>query len=205
MEKKFVYAGFNVKVIYKKIKHTYMRTTNEEVVITTSLLTPLKQIEKLLLKNEKKLKKMLLLEENANKIYYKGKGYEKVKMSNVTLELFDDKILYASENVLKKWYQEEVMQYFKIILDEEYQKIQEKIPYPELKIRKMKTRWGVCDRMQKKITLNTELMRFSDNVIRYVIIHELSHFVFKNHDSKFWELVAQYCPNYKGERKKLRN
>ncbi len=204
MEKKFIYRGCNVKVIYKKIKHTYMRVVNKEVVITTSLLTKQGYLEDLIEKNFEKIEKMLLIEENSNKIYYKGVAYEKVKMNGVQIDFCDNKVFYDNEKNLIRWYQKKVYDYLIILLEEEYERFDEKFKYPELKIRKMKTRWGVCNRGKNKITLNSELMRFSDGVIRYVIIHELAHFVFLNHNQKFWRLVEKYYPDYKSARKKLR-
>ena len=85
-----------------------------------------------------------------------------------------------------------------------YQVFEEKIPNPKLKFRKMKTRWGVCNRKENAITLNTDLLKYDLEKLDYVIIHELSHFVHFNHSKEFWLLVEKYCPYYKRIRKELR-
>ena len=69
----------------------------------------------------------------------------------------------------------------------------------------MTTRWGVCNRKNNTVTLNSELMKYSLDKLDYVIIHELSHFVHFNHSSDFWLLVSKYCINYKKVRKELRD
>ncbi len=68
----------------------------------------------------------------------------------------------------------------------------------------MKTRWGVCNQRDKSITLSLDLIKHSLEDIDYVIIHELSHFVFFNHSKYFWGDVFQYCPDYKKVRKILK-
>ena len=94
---------------------------------------------------------------------------------------------------------------WKWILDYNYNLFDEKIPYPILKIRLMKTRWGVCNRRSNTVTLNTKLIEYSLEKLDYVIIHELSHFVHFNHSKNFWNLVSKYCPNYKLIRKELKD
>ena len=78
------------------------------------------------------------------------------------------------------------------------------IPKFTLKIRKMKTRWGVCNYIKNTVTLNSELIKYERNIIDYVIIHEFSHFTHHDHSAAFWSLVAKYYPNYKLARKELR-
>ena len=68
----------------------------------------------------------------------------------------------------------------------------------------MKTRWGVCNRRDNVITLNTELLKKDIDLIDYVIIHELCHFYEANHSKKFWDLVSIYYPDYKNARKRLK-
>ena len=78
-------------------------------------------------------------------------------------------------------------------------------PYPILKIRTMKTRWGVCNRKIKSVTLNFNLIKYDYDCLDYVIVHELSHFVHFDHSKEFWNTVSKYYPNYKIIQKKLKN
>ena len=72
-----------------------------------------------------------------------------------------------------------------------------------LKIRQMKTRWGVCNRKDNSVTLNLELIKKDKSCLNYVIVHELSHFVHFNHTKEFWCTVEKYCPDYKSVRQEL--
>ena len=85
-----------------------------------------------------------------------------------------------------------------------YEKFVEKIPFPNLKIREMKTRWGVCNKRDNSVTLNSKLIEYNIEALDYVIIHELSHFVHFNHSKEFWMLVSKYNPNYKQIKKYLK-
>ena len=80
----------------------------------------------------------------------------------------------------------------------------EKIPVPNLKIRKMTSRWGVCNIKNYNVTLNYQLSKYNIRCLDYVIVHELSHFVYPNHSRNFWNLVGKYYPNYKECRKELK-
>ena len=77
------------------------------------------------------------------------------------------------------------------------------IPAFRLRIRKMKTRWGVNNRSSKTITLNTMLIHYKPELIDYVIVHELSHFRYMDHSANFWNEVSKHYPNYKKARKEL--
>ena len=93
---------------------------------------------------------------------------------------------------------------FKERLEYNYHLFEENIPFPGLKIRSMKTRWGVCNRRNKTVTLNSALIKESIDKIDYVIIHELSHIIHFNHSRAFWNLVGKYCTDYKRIRKEMR-
>ena len=93
---------------------------------------------------------------------------------------------------------------FKERLDYSYHVFLESIPYPKLKIRTMKTRWGVCNKRDNSVTLNSKLIEYNIEALDYVIIHELSHFVHFNHSKEFWMLVSKYNPNYKQIKKYLK-
>lgn len=67
----------------------------------------------------------------------------------------------------------------------------------------MKTRWGSC-RNDKTITLNYHLLDLPDELINYVIIHELAHTKHLNHSPSFWTLVESFVPDYKQLRKEVK-
>ena len=82
---------------------------------------------------------------------------------------------------------------------------EEELPNTKIRVRKMKTRWGVCNRKNNNITLNLELINYNIECLDYVIVHELCHFIQPNHSKDFWHLVEKYYPNYKKARKALKS
>lgn len=70
------------------------------------------------------------------------------------------------------------------------------IDYQRISIRQQKSRWGSCS-SRGNINFNWRLIHYSPATINYVIIHELAHRQEANHSKKFWQLVAQYDPDYK--------
>ncbi len=71
------------------------------------------------------------------------------------------------------------------------------IEKPLITIRTMKSRWGSCSFTKRKITLNTELLKFPLPCIDYVVLHELAHFVHHKHDRAFYNFLSQFMPDYK--------
>lgn len=63
--------------------------------------------------------------------------------------------------------------------------------------------WGSCSRAGN-INLSTRLLFAPDEVIDYVIIHELAHRVVPNHSDRFWKEVARAMPDYMEKEKWLK-
>ena len=124
--------------------------------------------------------------------------------SSKSIDIVGDKIYVSDKKILDKWLKKEMVRIFEERLKYNYSKFTENIPYPSLKVRNMKTRWGVCNRKNLSITLNSNLIRETIDKIDYVIIHELSHLVHFNHSASFWSVVGKYCPQYKMIRKELK-
>ncbi len=76
--------------------------------------------------------------------------------------------------------------------------------YNKLKIHHQNGLWGSYSRSTRNIHLNFKLLFAPEEIIRYVIIHELSHIRFSNHDENFWQNVSLACQDYKEKRRWLR-
>ena len=75
--------------------------------------------------------------------------------------------------------------------------------YKHIFIRNQKTRWGSCSQLNN-ISLNGKLFRLKDELIDYVILHELVHTRIKNHSKKYWVELDKYVGNAKTLDRELR-
>lgn len=75
--------------------------------------------------------------------------------------------------------------------------------YGRLSFRDNVSNWGSCS-FENNISLNIKLMKLPDEIIDYVILHELCHTIEKNHSVDFWKLVGKVCPDYAVLRSRLR-
>lgn len=66
---------------------------------------------------------------------------------------------------------------------------------PKDSIKKLKNRWGSITK-NKKIVLNVNLIKTPQNIVDYVIKHELCHFKIEGHSHYFWELLKNFEPDY---------
>ena len=62
-------------------------------------------------------------------------------------------------------------------------------------IKKLKNRWGSVTK-NKKIVLNVNLIKTPENIIDYIIIHELCHLKIEGHSHNFWNLLHKFVPDY---------
>ena len=75
--------------------------------------------------------------------------------------------------------------------------------YAKVSIRKQKTRWGSCS-SQNNISLNQSLLHLPDDLIDYVLLHELTHTRVKAHSPSFWDELEKVCPSAKEKRRLLK-
>lgn len=199
----------NIVIEKKKNKNMYFRFSDATTLhVTCPYLTPKSFIIASIKKNYNALSKMQLKaqknEESEEFFCFKGKRYIRVFDESYKDVRFDEEFVYAKdEKSLDKFIKKYTKEYF---YDEVYYIKQyfPDIPDFKLRIRKMTTRWGVCNRTDSIVTLNSELVKRTKEELDYVIIHELCHFYEGNHSSRFWEHVSRYCPNYKQLRKTMK-
>lgn len=103
-----------------------------------------------------------------------------------TLQLFyADKLAPIARNLIEKW--EEKMN----------------LSSSELHLRWMKTRWGTCKPSTGKITLNSALAQAHEELIEYVVVHELAHLLEPSHNARFKSIMTTYLPDWKTRKKML--
>ena len=75
--------------------------------------------------------------------------------------------------------------------------------FPEaIRFRKTRRQWGSCSG-KNVLSFNTMLMKLPEDVIEYVVVHELAHIRHKHHQKDFWKLVEAHLPEYKARIREL--
>ena len=199
----------DVVIEYKNNKNLYARFNSDlKLHITCNRFFSNNKILKFIKDKEKQLIKMYerQLKENDknNFYYYLGDKYIIVYDENIKKVVIDDNMIFVKDKkLLDKFTKEKIINIFQERLDK-CALMFDNVPKYLLKIRKMKTRWGVNNRGNNTITLNTELIKKDVSLIDYVCIHELCHFLEANHSDRFWYQVSLRYPDYKRARKMLR-
>jgi len=75
--------------------------------------------------------------------------------------------------------------------------------YKKIFIKNVKSRWGSCSK-RGNLNFNYRLGLISQELLDYVVVHELCHLGEFNHSQKFWDLVAKTIPDYKKRQSELR-
>ena len=209
MEVMFDNELISVNIIRKDNKNLYFRFSDDlTLTITCNKRISEKDILKLIEENIKPLTKMYQKakkksEFNAN-FHYLGDTYTIVVDPNISEVTIDGSFIFTpNKKALDKFLNNETNRIFtnRSLI---WKEVMDFVPDFKLKIRKMRTRWGVCNKTNRIITLNSELIKRDLGIIDYVIIHELCHFKYPNHQKEYWDLVGCYYPNYKRARKILK-
>lgn len=162
----------------KKVKNINLRVKPDgTVAVSANSRVPVENIDRIVLENGEKILSALARFEEREK-----------------------------KNSLEKEYsKKETEALFRSVLEEVYPIFEKKgVPFPILKIRTMKTRWGSCIPSKKTVTLNARLMNYSRRCIEYVAVHELCHFLEPNHSPRFYARMTEIMPDWQERKAELK-
>ena len=201
---------FKVFITKKNNKNMYLRVKKDGIYITCNYFVTKGLIKSFIEKNKDSILEMneriQKKEQKKEEFYYLGNKYDVIILNTVSkIEFIDDKVYVKNKTYLNTFLKKEAERIFNERLEICYNLFEEDINYPSLRIRKMTSKWGVCNITKKIVTLNLELIKLDIKYLDYVIVHELSHLIYPNHSKSFWNLVYKYCPNYKLYRKEMKN
>lgn len=216
------------EIVKSRIKNIYIVIKEEKAIIKIPYSLSKKSAQKIL---EEKIDWVYkrIVQESKEKITYKegskifmiGEEYtiqlQYKEDSRINLELTPNKVILLTipskyekdektkERVIEKGVDQLYLTLAQKEVAQRIQKISKQMNLvpSAIRYRKVKSIWGSCTK-DRKITINTYLMQFPQEIIDYVIVHELAHIQYMNHSKDFWQLVEKYVPNYKECRKKLK-
>lgn len=209
----------NVVIEKKRNKNLYLRFHEDGVLYCTvpyrmsetEMMKFILSKKKWILDSKKKIekKKIVNSELNDKEIYifgvkkdvvyaYSKKAY--IEETDTSLYIFAPKHEQEYlEKLFRNYASKKILELVANYRSEWDEKICERydIPLPEIKVRYMKSRWGVCYPSKHLITMSTRLIHYQVEAFEYVLLHEYVHFLVQNHSSKFYDYVKTYMPQYK--------
>ena len=78
------------------------------------------------------------------------------------------------------------------------------VKYPEIKFKSTVSKWGSCHASRGIVTFSTYLQYAPPECVRYVVLHEFTHFFVQNHSRDFYAELIRVCPNYKELKEKMK-
>ena len=77
-----------------------------------------------------------------------------------------------------------------------------KVRFNEIYYRRMKTKWASLSR-KKNLTINTLMKCLPENLIEYIVFHEITHILERPHSENFWAIVSRRFPDHNQIEKEL--
>ena len=207
----------------KKIKNFIIRIYPDlRIAISVPLHTSSKDIENFIQSKkewiETTLNKIEMAKENKNNfkkntIKILGKDVEKkiIESDLERIRLTDTSLYIYSKNIdnaridkkLFEWKFEELKNILEEYLGKYTKLLNTDINYYQIK--KLSSAWGIYHKRENYISFNFDLIEKDIKCIEYVVLHELCHIFYMNHQKDFWTLVEKYMPDYKIRRKNLKS
>lgn len=210
-------ADIDCEVEYKNIKNSYIQIKDNRVIVKVPIKATRKYINELVSSKKDWIEKNLQQQKNKplnkNIIKVLGKAY--------TLQVIENKPrnkVYLKDNYIYFEVKENNNEVIQKLLDKFYKEIAKDEVYAameyvksitglspkEIRIKKLKSAWGICSSKQY-ISINQNLMAYSRHAIEYVCLHEVCHLKHMNHSKEFWKMVEKYMPDYKTAKLELKN
>lgn len=203
-------------IINPKLKHIYLSFDAYGELIIKSPQVSQRRIENLILKKaswiEKSREKLrskkgkVVNFSEPSELYFMGKAYPLIltahskKKSTLHFDASSFTLLYSKYDELL--FQKQINHFYKT---EAQKYIPESVSrwskrmglYPtDIRFRKTKRQWGSCT-VKNVLNFNTMMMKLPQDVIQYIIVHELVHIKYKHHQKAFWQELESYLPDYK--------
>lgn len=130
-----------------------------------------------------------------------SEGVEQVSDSEILLRVNEAADAHRREYLFNKWLRSKQ----KAIFEETCRRIYPifeplGIPFPEIQVRSMKAKWGICRPVSARITFNARLAMTPQACIDYVAVHEFVHFIHADHSKNFYAVLQRIMPDWKKRR-----
>lgn len=130
-----------------------------------------------------------------------GRAHFEIDGDRLLLYVPGDTSAEERRELLDRWYREQlrhvvpgVIAKWEPILD---------VSVPRWSVRRMKTKWGSCNRKTGHIWFNVELAKKHPACLEYIVVHEMTHHLEDNHSARFVKLMDRHMSNWRRVRDQL--
>lgn len=179
-------------------------------IFAISKLQWIKDQQKILLDQDREPKREFLERESH---YFLGKRYllkihelnapPKVEIDHKFIHLYirPNTKLEKRSTIIDEWYRDELKKITPKLIHKWEKKIG--VQSNDLRIKKMRTKWGTCNTEAKRVWLNLELAKKPKDCIEYIIVHELVHLLERSHNQRFVKFMDEFMPKWRFHREEL--
>ena len=208
---------FDVEIKRKRIKNLYLRLEGNKVVASAPYYVPEYEIYRFIESKKNWIyraydysvykSRVTRLYKGGNIFYVFDQPYNLIRSIGKKKVLISDNNIYLSypdesDGAIKYLYHQldkKLLEEAEKILDQ-YLFFLEEYGYdliPELKCRIMSSKWGVCYTRKNTICISSYLIHYPLKCLKYIMIHEMTHFLIPNHSKRFYGIVKNNMPDYK--------
>lgn len=205
-----------IEVIYKKIKYVHLKVKDGKVLVSAPYGVSFTRIQKFVNDNIGYINKQLVVQDIKNKINQININ-DTVTILNHKYQVLSisskakvtDNFIFVHENEdirkqIKILFKDKLLKYMTSLTYSYFLKMNLICPFPKIIIKDVKSKWGSYNKVKHEIIYASEILFKDEDVITYLIVHELAHIKEFNHSKNFYDIVKIYCPNYKYLRDKLK-
>ena len=127
-----------------------------------------------------------------------GSAHVEVDGDRLILYAPSDRSTEQRRAVLDTWYRSQLRETIPGLISVWESKLDTRVP--DWSIRRMRTKWGTCNRETRRLTFNVELAKKHPDCLDYIIVHEMMHYFERNHGERFTKLMDDTMPDWRTRR-----
>ena len=130
-----------------------------------------------------------------NVVEVRGKSVVILKHDTIELHVPTGATRRKKSTVMQEWYRERL----KEIVPQYVTKWEPlmNVNVAQFGIKRMKTKWGTCNRQARRIWINLDLAKKPEELIEYIVVHEMAHILERNHGARFVALLDGFLPQWR--------
>ena len=130
-----------------------------------------------------------------------GRAHVEVDGDRLILYVSSDRNAEQRRAVLDTWYRTQLREAIPGMISIWESKLDTRVP--DWIIRRMRTKWGTCNRETRRLTFNVELAKKNPDCLEYIVVHEMMHYFARNHGERFTKLMDEAMPDWRTRRDRL--